>query len=885
MKIKCTKISGARKSVRRRAKKVLVKGDPGIGKTSLLKRIASDWAKGIFTAFSLVFFVFLKLVKPGDGIENVIIDQMPVLEGMGVTHCKLMDIIETLGNRCLLILDSLDEHELGENQDVQKIFKGQKLLYTNIILSSRPQSTREIEKYFLTVVRVEGFTDTEAYNFAFKILNDRNKASAVLSFNPPGIIDRSLQHSPILLSVICFLVREENFVLSGTGPDVGDLYTRMARCLYKKFTILKNFDFSVEGFISTMISIGKLALETLVSGNPLMQRSRVIKEIGEDAFNYGLLIGHEDFRLIRDETADIFIAFSHRSIQEYLGALFFIFSLNEGETVPNLLGSNQKSIFFTNPLFLHFCLWLLYSDQDYFPLTKKFQARETLRSYVLKIFRNNEFITSDIAAFYPKMNVREAFERKDALLRSFLGDALSHYNEVKILVLESTDPTNWILTSMRPVLSSIQHLFESSNLQNLRFIQSHMRLNLTHFHGSGYAAIQAASGDEFEMLKRHFRYFNIPTCLSLRWGTNKAHLLMRVNDDSSERIMASVYIGRDSVISFDVSALCAYVTEFFLSNYSVNEALVMAFANAVTLPALQKLGFTHCKGMGRKLTILLQCRFPSLSALNLFRTNIDASDLQALSRALNNEDRVLPQLTSLIMTVTDDFEPIIYFSEDTCRFQELFIASVRETTFHERLPWSAMQNLKRLGLSNISRTEVLKPIKQLRSLESLILSACIFDKSDLNVVTDIAIDCKLTHLDISDNTGIRGKLSILLDHTYPSLDMLVLNNCKLTEQELESLPLASVGGRLPKLKHLDISGNQLWNHAKRFFSNDCKWDNLISIDVTDDQIDTKKSGFIVQLSKHLSSGSLRLLQELTFTDNNATWSIMAKCEQLQTLRV
>ena len=198
-----------------------------------------------------------------------------------------------------------------------------------------------------------------------------------------------------------------------------------------------------------MISIGKLALETLVSGNLLMQRSRVIKEIGEDAFNYGLLIGHEDFRLIRDETADIFITFSHRSIQEFLGALFFIFSLSDGKTVPNLLGSNQKSIFFTNPLFLHFCLWFLYSDQEYFPLTKKFQVRETLRTYVLKIFRNNEFITSDIAAFYPTMNVREAFERKDILLLSFLEDVLSHYNKVKILVLETTDPIDWILTSMR----------------------------------------------------------------------------------------------------------------------------------------------------------------------------------------------------------------------------------------------------------------------------------------------------------------------------------------------------------------------------------------------------------------------------------------------------
>ena len=35
--------------------KILAKGDPGIGKTSLVKKIAWDWAKGIFTKVSIVF--------------------------------------------------------------------------------------------------------------------------------------------------------------------------------------------------------------------------------------------------------------------------------------------------------------------------------------------------------------------------------------------------------------------------------------------------------------------------------------------------------------------------------------------------------------------------------------------------------------------------------------------------------------------------------------------------------------------------------------------------------------------------------------------------------------------------------------------------------------
>ena len=605
-KVPSTKIGGTRKPIRRRAKRVLVKGDPGFGKTSLLKRIASDWAKGMFTTFSVIFFVFLKLVKPGDAIENVIIDQMPCLEGMEVTPCKLSDILENLGNRCLLILDGLDEHAVGKNEDVLKILESSKLLYTNIILSSRPHSTRAFEKYFPTIVRVEGFTEVEAEKFAFRILKDRSKVSAVLSFSPLRATETSLQQSPILLSFMCLLVREESFNTSGAGPDVGELFTRMVRCLYKKFTIVKNVEFSVEGFIKTMVSIGKIALETLVSGNPLMRRSRVINEVGKYAFDYGLLIGHEDFRLIRDETADIFITFSHRSIQEFLGALFFIFSLNEGASLTNLLGQSQKSILFSNPLFLHFCLWFLYSDQKYFGFTRKGKACKTLRTYVLNIFRNNELITSDVAAFYPAMDICQTFKRRDKLLLNLLEDVLSHYNGVKIIVMESSDPVQWILSSMRPVLMSIQYLFVLPQKKPSKFVlkSDQIPLKVTHFHSPDHVDIKFQNGDDFEMIKNHLKYFKVNNCLSLRWGRNKAGLFVRANMDSLQKLIASIRIS-DSEI--DLAAPFQDLAEFSLSNCSVNKAFVMTFARTGILPTLQTLSFIDCMGLARKLSLLLQC--------------------------------------------------------------------------------------------------------------------------------------------------------------------------------------------------------------------------------------------------------------------------------------
>ena len=105
--------------------KILMKGDPDMGKTTQCKKISWDWAKKSFKHVDIVFFVALKLVKPGDIIENVIIKQNPYMKGLKITDQKLGSILESFGRNCLLILDGLDEHALGENEDVHSIIKVQ----------------------------------------------------------------------------------------------------------------------------------------------------------------------------------------------------------------------------------------------------------------------------------------------------------------------------------------------------------------------------------------------------------------------------------------------------------------------------------------------------------------------------------------------------------------------------------------------------------------------------------------------------------------------------------------------------------------------------------------------------------------------------------------
>ena len=143
-------------SEKKPGKKVLLKADPGMGKTTFGKHLAYDWAKGLFTAFTIVFLVSLKLVKPGDAIENIIIQQTPALSGLGVKQEQIRKILDKFGNRCLIIFDGYDEFK-AKNEDVLKIIDGRKLFHCNIVLTSRPHSVENIEEYFSTVVCHPGF--------------------------------------------------------------------------------------------------------------------------------------------------------------------------------------------------------------------------------------------------------------------------------------------------------------------------------------------------------------------------------------------------------------------------------------------------------------------------------------------------------------------------------------------------------------------------------------------------------------------------------------------------------------------------------------------------------------------------------------------------------
>ena len=68
-------------------------------------------------------------------------------------------------------MDGLDKCSIGQSNQVLKIIGGAKFLNYNIILTSRYPSTKKFEKYFETVISVEGVTFDISLN-GFSVLYD-----------------------------------------------------------------------------------------------------------------------------------------------------------------------------------------------------------------------------------------------------------------------------------------------------------------------------------------------------------------------------------------------------------------------------------------------------------------------------------------------------------------------------------------------------------------------------------------------------------------------------------------------------------------------------------------------------------------------------------------
>ena len=839
---------------------VFVSGDIGSGKSLMGKKVAYDWAKGIFTAFSVVFFVCMKLVRPGDVIEDIIAQQY-CSKDLSLKRVTLQSIFDKLGDRCLLILDDSQEFSQSLNLNILEFLKQKK--YCHFLVTSRFEPTDSMINDFSTVARVEWSLYESFEQIAdMRMTLDRSIVPNVLS-----TVHQENQYNPMLCMFLCKLAAEKGFDFDIKTVCLGNIYAKLVRILYKSYQF--------GDYVGKQV--GKLAFNTL---------RHVTKSCLDSVDCDNILI------LGRGQ-------FPHRTLEVFCATLYFILVLNEGESIESLLGSDcTEPIFMINPLFLHFCLWFLCNDQMCFTFENKKNVYDKLQTYAVERIDFVQLDTVDIAKYYPALDWSLFMRLKDSEVLEFMQSMLSTCKNTKVLFLSPDLPVCQILSKMQPGFHNLRFIYVVSNMAvqadvlTKKFFDRTNKVISDQRHRCQIEVILESIAEDilefFQKSERMFRMHVVGTHVNYRNVGKPMTNMSKVLKGNISGLHFQRNLGGNFLLytNQDIEA-CVHLSHLTLAS-GVSKTLLLALSKAVKnghLPSLSHLSFAGCGDVIKgKLCFLFNCTWLALTDLDLTECNLNVQDIKSICAKSDGEPAErLPNLTALALSPEH-----LEFGKDPAlhkEYMELFIGAWNRLTslkllnsnylkgenpcisaWHNALQGGNVSNLVRLDMLNIT----LENLEGLPNLHSLTVNCggwYHLGTLDLERFAEQVQLTNLRHLDLS-NSSLARTLQLLMYHSFPLLRSLVLSHCGLDDQAVHVLAQASTEGRFPKLRHMDLSMNKFGINS--IFQFNSKWTLIESLAV-DGDIFSWETVFQNLVAK-LHSGYLHSLQMLHLSFVNPFYS-------------
>ena len=280
--------------------------------------------KALLQKFSIVLFINLSRISPNSSLFSVLSEQIVMRSRNDIS--SLIDYIELHQENCCLILDGWDEYDQSSCPELTKIING--LLWPDVfsLTTSRIREQTVLPDYIDTRCMVKGFNQKQATMYIDKLLKAFKHAEKHSNIITTFIDSHKLWDIfkvPLLLSFLCTLYMSNvelsdkvtllftNIIQSNLGKE---------KLKHMKLKSSSNANVPLESYKSELMALGELGLSGLTGENTqtAFNKQKVIETVGESGLKLGLL----QMVKSQDPTGPVLYQFPHKSVQEYVSAIY-----------------------------------------------------------------------------------------------------------------------------------------------------------------------------------------------------------------------------------------------------------------------------------------------------------------------------------------------------------------------------------------------------------------------------------------------------------------------------------------------------------------------------------------------------------------------------------
>ncbi|XP_033121719.1 uncharacterized protein LOC117120748 [Anneissia japonica] len=333
--------------------KVLITGKGGMGKTTLLKYIAYQWATDDEHVFAdkLLFMMNIREIKTCVKFLDMIVKKMDsngIIIKNDLNDNSVENFLVKHDNEIVILLDGYDELE-RDAKDPLDLFKGTELQKSTVVITSRPDNTADLVKSCDVHIEVKGFSPGNIKKYIHKhfksigatevgellIKEFRFDSEYTMYWGGDHKQAFELCSSPLLLLHICTIWKQIRLL----PTYLPDLFKEIICCTLNQYlnrtgnvTAITNFDRIPDQYMSALLALGECMYEGLKK-NALSIDKYVLSEMANNkklvnlALNFGFV--YEDTPVDPGDTREMYTP-PQKLISEALAGLFLSARIQKG---------------------------------------------------------------------------------------------------------------------------------------------------------------------------------------------------------------------------------------------------------------------------------------------------------------------------------------------------------------------------------------------------------------------------------------------------------------------------------------------------------------------------------------------------------------------------